>query len=291
MELEEDDSSSSDDEGPEKVGRTTPTQDSMSGSDQFVFASSNPSPTPPPAPALPSALPQSYPVSIPSQSTATTPPAPPVPAPATDSKNPFFKHFGQPMALNGERVQNTGSPSSENTAAPAAGASKNPFFNMANNAEAKPQQPPNVHILSKEDDDWSVVGGDTSSSDDDDDMPSRKGTAELASILFSTMAPPRPLSSMGNKGSQPASPAPAAPPMPGSFTGPTEPPPPPPPPMPEMGGAPPPPPPPPPPVAMPPPPAAQDRGALMSQISMGMKLKKTVTKDSSQPAVAGRVRD
>ncbi|KAI4174762.1 MAG: hypothetical protein LQ343_002133 [Gyalolechia ehrenbergii] len=68
------------------------------------------------------------------------------------------------------------------------------------------------------------------------------------------------------------------------------PPPPPPPPMPGFGGAGPPPPPPPPPggssvPARPPPAVAKDRGALLTDITKGAKLKKAVTNDRSAPQV------
>jgi hypothetical protein len=124
-----------------------------------------------------------------------------------------------------------------------------------------------------EEDDWSVVDEDESSSGDDDDPVSRQGTRALAEMLFSTMAPPRPLSSMGKESEQPASPIGGAPPAP--------PPPPPPPPMPSGSNLP----------AAPPPQVVGDRGALLSQISMGKALKKTQTKDKSIPSFGTKVLD
>ncbi|KAI7973389.1 hypothetical protein EIK77_008298 [Talaromyces pinophilus] len=252
---------------------------------------------------------------------------------AAESKNPFFRQLNQPTeaqaaaAISPPLAEPAAiTPSSE-------GQSTNPFFRLQQQQqeastkvasgpaaipgplERKPRARP------EQDDDWSAAGSDNESSDDEDDDRVGGGSAkQLASILFGTMAPPRPLSAMDeSKSATPVQessptvppPPPPAPPVeetpfsPESETPVTAPsaPPPPPPPPPPGAAAPPPPPPPPPggaPPPPPPPPAAgpppalggggpQDRGALFASIQAGTKLKKVETKDRSTSSVAGRV--
>ncbi|QIX00123.1 hypothetical protein AMS68_005640 [Peltaster fructicola] len=218
-------------------------------------------------------------------SPAAAPPAPPMPTAASESKNPFFKSMNQPTAAPTAPV-----------AAPAATLSEtNPFHKVS--LPEPVAAPSRTRNKPKDDDEWSAL--DSSSDDEEEDDGPQAGSAKhLASILFGTMAPPRPLSSMG---STPASPAPgqggfAAPPPPPLPTSGAPPPPPmpfggapPPPPMPGMGA--PPPPPGPAPLGAPaaPPAGMPDRSSLLQQIQAGKGLKKTQTKDRSESSTAGRV--
>ncbi|KAI0005725.1 hypothetical protein F4779DRAFT_620947 [Xylariaceae sp. FL0662B] len=309
-------SSSDEDEGPQQITpqASTPTLGgSQVGSQELERKA-----TPPPAPAPP-------PVVTP---TVTSPPAVVTSPPSeTESRNPYRRMLSQ----------SSESPAATSASAPAAPApppppppqpetSTNPFYRMTQ--EAKPAAPvapqPTGPISRKRpdtDDEWGS-GNEEEDSDSDDDRPAA-GAAQLASLLFGSMGPPRPLSAAGDK-SAGASPAVASapfspPPVPTSHSEEmTEPPaappppplpeaspaaPPPPPPMPGYGApaaAPPPPPPipgmaPPPP---PPPPAAGDLPAaapggrpagFLNEIHMGKALKKAQTKDRSAASVTGRV--
>lgn len=234
------------------------------------------------------------------------PPAPPMPAkdvtsPPAESKNPFFKSMNLPSAAGTPPGSSAGQK-----------VDTNPFHRQSISGDGKTALPEPVAAPARsrskpaDDDDWSVVES-SSDDDEDDDAPQGGSAKHLASILFGTMAPPRPLSSMEGTGSTPASPAPASggfaspPPAPSGTA-------PPPPPMPPSGGAPPPPPmppsggPPPPPGPPPmpsssgagpavssPPAGLSDRNGLLQQIQAGKGLKKTATKDRSVSSVAGKV--
>ncbi|CAI7580307.1 unnamed protein product [Penicillium bialowiezense] len=309
-----DDNSSSDDEGPADVTpqHSTPTQSQVL-------------PTPPPVPTIAVPEPPSFspePERFPSEaSSPESSRAIPAATPDAESKNPYFKTMGH---------------QSEPVASPPASAqSTNPFHRLAQQEPIKPTFTGAAPLERKTrarpeaDDDWSAAGSEADSSDDDDDDRPTGGSAkQLASILFGTMAPPRPLSAMdedkpASNSATPVQDSPIAPPppppaalpplpaIPSDGTTPTPPsavpPPPPPPPPPPGAGAPsmPPPPPPPggapsappppPPAGVPPPPApapaggAGGRGALLASIQQGMSLKKIQVNDRSTSSSAGRV--
>ncbi|KAL5350036.1 actin organization and endocytosis protein [Pseudogymnoascus australis] len=229
-----DDESSSDDEGPQDI---TP---QASNPPRAVEKQASPPPPPPiiTATSPPAATTSTSNISSPQADTAT--------------RNPFFKNLGQPTDTNPFHrlppVQAAKAPAPVQAASPTG---------------ARPSR------VRPEEDEWSVVGSDREDSSDDEEGPGAGNARQLASMLFGTMAPPRPLSaaddirafspvSPGVTSPMAESPAPSAappapppppPPMPGMGA-------PPPPPMPGMAapGAPPPPPPPPPGAGPPPPP-------------------------------------
>jgi hypothetical protein len=288
-ELEGLDESSSDEEGPADV---TP-QYSPPTQSQVL-------PTPPPLPTIaipepPALAPE--PESVPSEaSSPESSRAIPTAPPDAESKNPYFKNKGHPEPTQA-------------TSPPATAQSTNPFHRLAQQEPIKPTFTGAAPLERKtrarpeQDDDWSAAGSDFDSSDeDDDDRPTGGSAKQLASILFGTMAPPRPLSAMdedtpGSKSATPVQVTPVAPPPPPPVVLPPLPA------VPSLGegaspptppSAVPPPPPPPPPAGIPPPPAppaaaGAGRGALLASIQQGRALRKTEVNDRSTSSSAGRV--
>lgn len=285
------DESSSDEEGPQEI---TPEETTPSTSQVLQSPGSAPSSGPVTAAAI-------APMAGPAESSTTssvqngTPVSSPritAAAPAgEESRNPYFKKNSissesglgtAPPALSPQPA--TAVPQAQPFAPPTTSPSTNPFHRLAQQEAAKPLLPTYTGPQSRrrqESDEWSNADSDGDDSDNEDNAPAGGSAKHLASILFGTMGPPRPLSSQGN--SKPATPVqdehPSRPKMAGSFEEADSsaapalpPPPPPPPPMPNdmrtsptssapPPALPPPPPPPPPPAAAPPPPPLPSNGA------------------------------
>ncbi|RMD42166.1 hypothetical protein DV735_g2963, partial [Chaetothyriales sp. CBS 134920] len=185
--IDNDDSSSDDDDGPQQL---TP-QKSTPVSSQIIPSA----PPPPPPPPADSATPQS------------SPPA------AEQSRNPYFKKLSQSSESTPEPAFATPA------ATPSADLhSTNPFHRMAQQEAPKAIVPSFTGTAAQsrrrpEEDEWSAAGSDNDDDDDSDDgtdTPGAGSAKHLASILFGTMAPPRPLSAAG-KDSKPATPGPDTP--------------------------------------------------------------------------------
>ncbi|KXJ97435.1 hypothetical protein Micbo1qcDRAFT_187264 [Microdochium bolleyi] len=268
-----DDESSSDEEGPEQITPQVSTPAGGRGSEELKREPSSP-------PAAPSIV--------------TSPPT------DGENRNPYFRMMSQPS--DSAPAPSAPSPAPAQAAPPLPGPpSTNPFHRMTQ--ESKPAAPivpqPTGPISRKRpdtDDEWGA-SDDDDDDDSDDDRPA-PGAAHLASLLFGSMGPPRPLSAAGDKSargspavasppfspppapaaSEPsaaesapaAPPAPPPPPPPMPSASPAAPPPPPPP-MPESGApsAPPPPPPPAPGMAPPAPPPPPPPGGAPAAPSGG----------------------
>ncbi|CAK7563841.1 MAG: actin organization and endocytosis protein [Sporothrix epigloea] len=211
LESMDDSDSSSDDEGPQQITpqASTPTLASsrqLSANDDDISSVASPAAVPQ-VPAL--------------NGNATSP----------ESRNPYFKMLSQTSGSSS--VAGASTVVTPPTAGAANDASTNPFLRMATHpvVAAAPIAPPasNGPISRKRadtDDGW---GSDANDEEDDedsdvDDRPGGgKSAAELASRLFGSMAPPRPLSAVGDKNTS-ASPAPVSspsvPPPPPSFAAP-----------------------------------------------------------------------
>ncbi|KAJ5166603.1 uncharacterized protein N7482_005384 [Penicillium canariense] len=198
-ELEGMDEESSDDEGPVSI---TP-QDSTPTQSQVLSA--------PPVPTI--AVPKPpVPVSAPEPSQVASPESFPATTPDAESKNPYFKSLGQQASESSQATS------------PLAAPSTNPFHRLAQQEKQEPVKPTftgagplerKTRARPEDDDDWSVAGSEFDSSDDEDDHPGGGSAKQLASILFGTMAPPRPLSAMDeDKSATPVQDSPVAPPPP-----------------------------------------------------------------------------
>lgn len=323
-----DDDDSSDEDGPQDITPqgTTPTSSQVLSRDFGPHSIQSPTPSTHESIEAPAA--SNAPVA-----------SPPTQIQNNESKNPFFKKLNQ----NTDSAATPTTQPSSSTQEP----STNPFHRLTQQesapkspvvAQSEPHSQAHFPPLSStpssgqrpsrvrpEEDEWSVVDSNEDSSDDESDRPSGGTAKHLASILFGTMGPPRPLSAMDekdkpktpvndspatpttgasiNSDSAPTPPPPptglafggapygASPPPPTPITGAPQPPPmpnvgaPPPPPMPKLGA------PPPPPLpganfsAGPPPIVA----GFLGDIVRGKGLRKVETKDRSQASVAGRV--
>ncbi|KAI8381319.1 uncharacterized protein BYT42DRAFT_566105 [Radiomyces spectabilis] len=272
-------------------------------------SASSPPPPPPPPPAPPVATPSTE------TATATT-----SPAAKMSSNNPFAKLQGggqseaaasAPAMPTGARMEKPDAKEDDKEEESAAAAapvnnkrvSYNPFaaFSAFSATKARAQG----DSESEDDDGWDVLHHDDS--DDEVEFPAAGSAKNLAGLLFDAINQRQQSPTMSSRGvsPKPAFATPPESPAAGSATAatPTPPPPPPAPPAPsapsaESGGVPPPPAPPAPapaPASMPAPSTAAsgtpNRNALLSQIQQGTRLKKAVTNDRSQPAVAGRVQE
>jgi hypothetical protein len=190
--------SSSDEEEPEPAApqqRSAPAEK----------APSVPSAPPPPAP--PAEAPKS-PEEAPTAAPPAPPPAPPVPAPTSpphETKNPFFKKMNQASAGSPAAATPKDTPTSPPKE------STNPFQKAMQQPTAPLTTQRTGHRRPSEPD-WSDAESKHSSDEEDEDAPERGSAKQLASLLFSTMGPPRPMSAQDDrdKAKSPSSPAPAS---------------------------------------------------------------------------------
>ncbi|KAK5073474.1 actin organization and endocytosis protein [Lithohypha guttulata] len=212
-----DDDSSSDDEGPAQI---TPQDSSVASLPvRSPVSAAEPPNGPPPVPSIAPPVPSSD-----ASSTSATPMT--SPPPMHESKNPYFRKMSQAS----EQSQPAFSPQPPAAAQPFSPPaqkglpSTNPFARLAQQEAAKPltsQATGPVSRRRQEEDEWSAAGSDKDDSDTEDG-PTGGSAKQLASLLFGTMAPPRPLSAMDSKPQTPVSAgpnvsSPTAPQMPGAF--------------------------------------------------------------------------
>ncbi|OJD11317.1 actin cytoskeleton-regulatory complex protein PAN1 [Emergomyces pasteurianus Ep9510] len=247
-----DDEESSDDEGPVDITpqNSTPTQSAVFPSATTIAAPPPPAArpaTPPAAPFEPEPEPE-HEAPAPSSAAISSPEsAKPRSEADTESRNPYFRKLSQsadaqPPTFHTppEQAQDPLATAQAASAAPAPPKaevqSTNPFHRLAQQQESQKSAfaatplPGPLERKSRarpEDDEWSVAESENSS-DDDDDRPAGGSAKHLASILFGTMGPPRPLSAMDEKPeSKPATPVQTGPVAPAVSPSPPPPPPPP----------------------------------------------------------------
>ncbi|OJD26103.1 actin cytoskeleton-regulatory complex protein PAN1 [Blastomyces percursus] len=252
-----DEEESSDDERPIEITpqNNTPTQSAVLPTITTTTAAPPPAPrpaTPPTAPFEPEPAPK---VATPASTTLSSPESVKQRATTdTESRNPYFRKLSQsadsqlPLSFHTPPEQ-IPDPLATIEVAPAPAPapappkaeiqSTNPFHRLAHQQESQKSAfaaapiPGPLERKSRarpEEDEWSVAESENSS-DDEDDRPAGGSAKHLASILFGTMGPPRPLSAMEEKPeSKPATPvltspvaAPPPPPPPPSAPPPSPP--------------------------------------------------------------------
>lgn len=208
--------SSSDEEGPQEI---TP-QETTPSTSQVLPATVWP---PPPA-AAPQPIESSSASSVRDATPLSSPPATSSAPAIEESRNPYFKKNSVSSESGPTTAAPPPPPVTQGQPFPTfvANASTNPFHRIAQQETAKPVAPVLTGPQSRrrqESDEWSNADSEKDDSDNEDEPPAGGTAKHLASILFGTMGPARPLSAQDN--SKPATPVQDAPlpptVMPGSF--------------------------------------------------------------------------
>lgn len=149
----------------------------------------------------------------------------------SQSKNPFFKQMQQASEAGTPATSSSATSPPQRpaslTSPPSSEVSTNPFHRLAQQENAaastpksQPLPPPLTSTptgtrnrVRQEEDEWSVVESSDNSDEEagGEDRPDRGSAKHLASILFGTMGPPRPMSAMDDKGKSPAPDSPYSP--------------------------------------------------------------------------------
>lgn len=147
-----------------------------------------PPPTAPPVPAVETPRAAEFvaePVAA-QEAITSPPPAAAATSPPQETKNPFFKKINQ----SNQSI----------TSPPATSVSTNPFQKAMQQPAAAPLTTVHVTHTRPSEPDWSDEESKNSDDeDDDDDRPAKGSAKQLASLLFSTMGPPRPMSAQNDK--------------------------------------------------------------------------------------------